>query len=157
MNASHDALASQRRPLPALLDGVVGLIVPELHRRLDEAGFGDQRPAHNSVFAHVPPEGIRLTELAQRARVSKQAMAELVDDLVGKGYLVKEPDPTDGRAKLINFTGRAYQAIPVALDTFDAIEDEWARTLGGDRIATLRATLEDLLDAYGQNGLGPQP
>lgn len=149
MSSSGDDPPPERRPLPALLDGVVGLIIPELHRRLDAAGFGDQRPAHNSVFAHVPPEGIRLTGLAERARISKQAMAELVDDLVEKGYLVKEPDPSDGRAKLIKFTDRAHQAIPLALDTFNAIELEWARTLGGDRMAELRASLEELLDTYG--------
>lgn len=148
---SHD-IASRRRPLPGLLDALVGLIVPELHRRLDEAGFGDQRPAHNAVFAHVPPEGIRLTELADRARISKQAMAELVDDLVAKDYLVKEPDPSDGRAKLIKFTDRAYHAIPLALETFDAIEAEWAAALGGDRMAALRGCLEELLETFGDEG-----
>lgn len=145
-------LSTRPRSLPALLDGLVGLVVPELHRRLDAAGFGDQRPAHNSVFAHVPPEGIRLTELADRARISKQAMAELVDDLVVKGYLRKEPDPTDGRAKLILFAERAHEAIPVALDTFDEIEREWAAILGGDRMAELRASLEELLDTLGDEG-----
>lgn len=154
MDTSSDHLDERRRPLPGLLDAVVGLIVPELHRRLAEAGFGDQRPAHNSVFGNVPPEGIRLTDLAAKARISKQAMAELVDDLVDKGYLVKVPDPSDGRAKLITFTDRAHRAIPLALDTFDAIEREWAEAFGADRIAELRATLEDLLDAFGP---GQQP
>ena len=78
-------------------------------------------------------------------------MAELVDDLIEKGYLTKEPDPTDGRAKLIMFTERAYRAIPLALDRFEEIELTWARTLGDGSVTDLRATLEDILDMYAQD------
>src|SRR5687767_11082270 len=66
-----------------------------------EAGYDDLRVAHNAVAAYLPAEGMRLTQLAQAAGISKQAMAELVSDLVAKGYAKQVPDPTDGRAKII--------------------------------------------------------
>lgn len=54
-----------------------------------DAGFDDVRRAHNAVFVNVPAEGRRLTDLADDADMSKQAMGELVDDLVDEGF---EPD-----------------------------------------------------------------
>src|SRR5262245_1013634 len=83
----------------------------DLQKRLADAGFADQRPAHQQVFAHVPPEGIRLTGLAERARMTKQAMAELVADLERLGYLERRPDPVDRRAKRIGLTAEGRDAV----------------------------------------------
>lgn len=51
-----------------------------------------------------PPAGIRLTELAARANMTKQAMAELVAEIERRGYLQRTTDPADRRAKIIKFT-----------------------------------------------------
>lgn len=117
----------------------------ELHRRLREAGFDDQRPSDDVVFAHVPPEGIRLTSLAERAGVTKQAMAEVVDSLVARGYVARRPDPSDGRAKLIVFTDRGWAAVSTAVDAIDAIERDLARRLGAPGVEALRSTLSAIL------------
>jgi|SRR6187200_2066513 len=117
-----------------------------LHERLRAAGFDDQRPADDAAFAHIPPEGIRLTDLARRAGVSKQAMAELVDSLEARGYVERQPDPTDGRAKLVVFSERGWTAVATALDALDDIEQELSERLGTRSIATLRRTLTRVLD-----------
>src|SRR3954454_14305021 len=65
------------------------------------------RPAHATVFFNLEAEGIRLTRLAEKARMSPQAMCELVDDLERLGYVRRAPDPSDRRAKLIQFTERS--------------------------------------------------
>jgi len=71
-----------------IVDGVVG------------AGF-PQKPSHSAVFAQINPAGSRLSELARQANMSPQAMGELVDELESLGYLIRQPDPRDRRAKLI--------------------------------------------------------
>lgn len=109
------------------------------------AGFTDLRQAHSNVFAFIPPEGIRLSDLAARARMTKQAMSELVLDLEQLGYLERRPDPDDGRSKVIELTKRGWAAINNALDTFDRLEAELAREHGAKRISDLRATLLRLL------------
>jgi DNA-binding MarR family transcriptional regulator len=124
----------------------MGVISETLLARLAEAGFTDQRPAHNAVFANIPPEGIRLTDLADRAGMSKQAMSELVADLERLAYLRRNPDPRDGRAKLIEFTDRGWAAVEVALTAFDEIEADLARQVGAKRIMDLRETLTRLSD-----------
>jgi DNA-binding MarR family transcriptional regulator len=117
-----------------------------LHERLRAAGFDDQRPADDAAFAHIPGEGIRLTDLARRAGVSKQAMAELVDSLEARGYVERQPDPTDGRAKLVVFGERGWAAVATALDALDDIEQELIERLGARPVAALRRTLTRVLD-----------
>ena len=53
---------------------------------------------------HIPASGIRLTELAARAGMTKQAMAELVAEIERRGYIRRTTDPADRRAKIIEFT-----------------------------------------------------
>jgi DNA-binding MarR family transcriptional regulator len=53
---------------------------------------------------HLGPEGARLSELAALARMSKQAMAKLVDECEVLGLVARAPDPQDARAKRIVFT-----------------------------------------------------
>jgi DNA-binding MarR family transcriptional regulator len=66
---------------------------------LAASGYDDIRPAHFTVFQHMPPEGIRLTTLADAALMTKQSMGYLVDELEGRGYVERAADPADRRAR----------------------------------------------------------
>jgi DNA-binding MarR family transcriptional regulator len=79
--------------------------------------------------------------------MTKQAMSELVADLERMGYLQRRRDPTDGRAKLIEFTDRGWASVRTALASFEAIEAELAATIGPGRMRQLRRTLLDLIAA----------
>ena len=111
---------------------------------LSEAGFDDIRPAHTAVFQHIRAEGSRLSELAERAQLTKQSMGYLVDYLERRGYLERRPDPTDRRAALICLTKRGWDEIRAALAIIAELEGEWARRLGERRMAQLRELLEEL-------------
>src|SRR5688500_13722330 len=95
LNAAEAGMVRRGGPIPliGLLSAVGGWMERRHIELLAEAGFDDIRRAHNAVFMHVPAEGIRLTDLAAAAGISKQAMAELVDDVIAKGYLRRVPDP----------------------------------------------------------------
>ena len=116
-----------------IVDGVVG------------AGF-PQKPAHSAVFAQISPEGSRLTELARRANMSPQAMGELVDELEQLDYVVRQPDPTDRRAKLITLTKKGQACIAAGIATIDGIERQLADRLGQRGHRQLRRLLTKLLD-----------
>ena len=94
------------------------------------------------MFGNIDPEGTRLTELAERARMTKQSVGEVTSDLEQRGYVERVPDPSDGRAKIIRLTerGRAAQALGIGL--IDEIEQEWAERFGAERVAALREALE---------------
>jgi DNA-binding MarR family transcriptional regulator len=102
------------------------------------------RAAHSAVFVNIDRDGSRLTRLAERAAMTPQAMGELVDDLVARGYLERVPDPADRRAKLIVLTDLGYQALQAALDTILDIEAELLAALGAGGLAKLQRTLRRL-------------
>jgi DNA-binding MarR family transcriptional regulator len=136
----------ERPNLGILLREPLQEIVRRVSAGLAAAGFDDLRPAHTAVFQHIDADGSRLTDLADRAQITKQSMSYLVDDLQRHGYLERRPDPSDRRATLICLTQRGWDQIHAALAVIAALEDEWARQLGDDRIEHLRSTLTELRD-----------
>jgi DNA-binding MarR family transcriptional regulator len=138
---------NERLPIGQLLGNLLRLFRGELASRgeglPDVAGL---RPAHLQVFGSIKARGTRLTELASASNLSLSAMAELIDDLQQLGYVERRPDPSDGRAKLVCLTDHGWQAIRRGRAIIQAIERDWAATLGNDRYEMLCAQLQDLLD-----------
>jgi DNA-binding MarR family transcriptional regulator len=135
---------AERPNLGVLLREPVQEVVRLVSAGLAAAGFDDLRPAHTAVFQHIEANGSRLTDLAERAQITKQSMGYLVDDLERLGYLARRPDPTDRRATLICLTERGWSQVETALATIAAIEEEWATRLGNDRMRQLREALVEL-------------
>lgn len=121
-------------------------MVNSLQEHLVAAGFVDHRAVHHNVMAHVTYDGVRLTDLAERAGITKQAMSELVRDLVQRGYLRTRPDPEDGRAKLITFTSRGRQAVDAATTAFRSIDRALADQIGSQALETLRHSLLGVIE-----------
>jgi DNA-binding MarR family transcriptional regulator len=137
---------SERRiPLAGLLDAARQAMLVEFERDLDAAGYGDIRPTHGCVFRFVRDDGARLTDLAALAGMTKQSVGEVVDDLVSRGYVERVPDPEDGRAKLIRLTERGAEAQRTGFGLFAKLERRWAKRYGPERVAALRALLEDIV------------
>jgi len=112
----------------------------------DHAG-APVRPAHTALFPHLDFEGIRLTELASRAGVTKQAVGQLVDDLAALGMVERVSDPTDRRAKQIRFSRRGYAALMHGLGVLREIEDALGARVGRRRMRELHDTLRLLVGA----------
>ncbi len=128
-------------PLLLLLVLASRHLTDAMQQHLVAAGFHDHRVVHHNVMAHVTHEGLRLTELAELAGITKQAMSELVIDLEELGYLQRWSDPTDGRAKLIGFTNKGRDAVEAAMRAFEHIDDILAKRLGSGTLQALRGGL----------------
>jgi DNA-binding MarR family transcriptional regulator len=109
------------------------------------AGFGDVRPAHFTVFQHMPPEGIRLTALAEAALLTKPSIGYLVDDLEAHGYVERVPDPADRRAKLVRLTARGRAVEETVRAVIKQVEAEWSARLGEDDYRQLTRLLRRLI------------
>jgi DNA-binding MarR family transcriptional regulator len=131
-------------PLPVLLEDVTDAFFAEFRRRLNEAGHSAIRPGHGCVFRYIGEAGARLTDLADNAGLTKQAVGEVVADLERLGYLERAADPQDGRAKLIKLTDLGANAQRTGFTIFAELEREWGERYGAERVATLRELLEDV-------------
>jgi DNA-binding MarR family transcriptional regulator len=117
----------------------------ELYPRLNAAGYGDIRPGHGCVFGTITPEGARLTELAERANLTKQAVGEVVSELEGAGYVERVPDPSDGRAKIIRLTERGTAAWECGMGVLNELLERWEQRYGKERVATAVELLTEIV------------
>ena len=130
----------------ALLAIPYAALVRRVHAGYVAAGFDDIRPAHTPVFQHLAPEGSRVTELAERAGMTKQAMGYLIAYLEEHGYVERAPDPRDGRAQVVRRTERGWAINRTARRVVQEVQDEWARRLGDERMRELRTLLAALVE-----------
>jgi DNA-binding MarR family transcriptional regulator len=131
----------------------IGVLLQQLSRdferrargTLRERGHTRLQPSHQVVFASLGRTGTRLTELSQRAGMTKQAMGQIVDDLEQLGYVEREPDPADGRAKIVRFTAAGLDFVCDAAEALDEIWREYSSVLGERELYALQSTLLKLL------------
>jgi DNA-binding MarR family transcriptional regulator len=110
--------------------------------RLAERGHAEVRPAHGNVFQHLDDNGTTVSRLAERAQMTKQAMAELVAHLEKHGYVERRPDPDDRRAKLVVPTDRGRDVLAIAQSVVPDVERQLVDLLGPRRAAQLRDDLD---------------
>ena len=116
-------------------------------RAREAAGTDAIRVAHTRLFPFITFEGVRLTYLAERLDVSKQAVQQLVDEMEDVGLTERVPDPTDGRAKLIRFSERGKEALVQGLGVLGEFERELEEIVGAEALATTHQTLLSILQA----------
>jgi DNA-binding MarR family transcriptional regulator len=94
--------------------------------------------AHIHITRHLELQGTRLTDLAQRAGMSKQAMGDLVDQCEAWGLVTRDPDPRDGRARIVKFTASGLAWLQAFKDAVAQAEREFRAEVGAD-VATVVA------------------
>ena len=84
--------------------------------------------------------------LAEQVGITKQSVNDLLGHLEGRGYLVRMPDPTDGRARVIRLTAKGRRLGETINAEAQAAERRIAEILGPRRFAQLRSSLELLTE-----------
>ena len=146
MGVAEERAHHRRENLGRLLFRSYRAINDRLISELNSTGFG-LRLGHVGVISNLEYDGgTRLSTLASRAGVTKQAVTPVVRDLEQMGYVDTSTDPTDGRAKLVSLTPEGRRLIDAAQPLIVAIEGEIGRLLG-KRLAELHETLRQLLES----------
>ena len=114
---------------------------------LSERGWEEVRLVHINLTRCLDFSGTRLTELAKRAAMTKQAMGELVDECERIELVERSADPTDGRAKIVVFTARGKRFMSAFRDALTTAEEEMEFQLGGTRVQEIKQALADYTDA----------
>jgi len=142
----------------AMLRVVWQWVREQLYTGVVAAGYDDLNPAHVAVFRYPTLDGLRPTALADQLQITKQSVNDLLGHLEAHGYLTREADPSDGRARVVRLTPKGRR-LEQAINT-QAREAELhvATLLGPGRFEQLRDGLETLVrDLAGAGDASPRP
>jgi DNA-binding MarR family transcriptional regulator len=133
--------------VPALLNLVAGAGAPRLRAAFATAGLDGIRPAQAVALVPLAAGGLHASDLADRLRISRQAVAQAVAALERHEYVIRKPHPSDARALIIELTPRGRQALRVMRSNALEVEKRWQEVLGEKRFSELREMLVALLSA----------
>lgn len=117
-------------------------------KKMAEKGYEGLTLFHTALIANLDPEGTRITVLAKRAGMAKQSMGQLANDLEGREYVERVPDPDDRRAYLIRFTKKGEALLHDSYEVKGEVEAEYAAELGREEMEMLRSLLGKLVALY---------
>ena len=124
-------------------------------------GYPEVRPSYGSVLIPLFEEdGLRMGEIAERARLSKQTITTMVRLCERDGLVTRRPDPDDGRASRVAMTRKARAFQPAAERVLAELEAAVRDLLGERRVASLRDSarqVADLASAAERSGDGIEP
>jgi len=118
-----------------------------LQERFRAAGWGEVRPSYGSILVPLFEEdGLRIGELARRARLSKQTMTTMVRLLEREGLVRRERDPADGRAFRVILTAKARRFEPLAERTLEELAALAQQRLGDRRLHSVKHALKEWIE-----------
>lgn len=129
--------------LPHIADLLAGAF-GSLRSAIEARSIPGLRPSHYRVMSLVPPEGIRLTDLADRASITKAGIGQFMKYLDHEGYVGLAGDPADKRAKIVTLTQSGRSAVDLSLQIIADTEELWSGALGAERYRELRRALLDI-------------
>jgi DNA-binding MarR family transcriptional regulator len=113
--------------------------------------FPELRGSHRRVLQMIPPAGVRITDLARIAGMTKQALGEFADQLEKMGFVASRRAEYDGRVRLITRTPRGDAAAEETDRAMADVERRWREEIGAARFDVMKQALRDL----GRDSLGP--
>lgn len=128
--------------LGTLMDGLrrdVVRIVDDPERDLP-ASLRGLRSSHLRVLSLTPADGMRVTDLAARVSMTKQALGEFANALEARGLIESLPDPSDGRVRVLRPTASGLEAVAAGAQVIAEVEARWRTRVGArdwDRLVAL--------------------
>ena len=116
----------------------------KLRERLQQRGWPSITRSQSMVLANVANGVTRASRLAENLGVSRQAMSQLLADMVKKGLIELIPDPDHGRAQLVQFAPQADGIREDARRVLRDLEAELEVSIGAQQMASLRQAFEQL-------------
>ena len=120
-------------------------VVDGVQKGVAARGFDDVRPAHGFAFTRIAAADTTVVDLAEHLGTTKQAASVLVAGLVDRGYLRREPDPRDSRARLLRLTDRGLACTRAAEEAAAEVVEAWTRELPGASMSALHAMLRRIV------------
>ena len=147
------SVAEQKQAVACQLSNNLSRLLREFSRNFEQRiwqglaarGHPGIRPSHSAVFANLGTGAVRVTELARRAQVTQQAMGKILKELERMGYLARDVDGEDKRAKEIRLTQRGIDLATDSLAVVDEVRSYYAEKIGPVQLDALELTLREAM------------
>jgi DNA-binding MarR family transcriptional regulator len=113
---------------------------------LHERGHRLIRPSHSAVFSNLGLGAVRVTELAERAHITQQAMGKILKELERIGYVARDIDSDDKRAKKIRLTERGLQLVEDSLQAVSEVRGQYASEVGEQALDELEQKMAQVVN-----------
>lgn len=135
--------------LGILLTGAARVVADRLGAAVEDASIDDMRTPYGFVIRALADQDRTLTEVAELLSVTKQAAIKVIDEMEARGFLTRQADPADRRAKVLSLTDKGRRVRAAALAASHAIERELVRDVGRSDVDAARRALLGLLERHG--------
>lgn len=127
--------------LPRLLREFSRDFERRIWQQLAAKGYPEIRASHSQVFANLGMGSVRVTELAERAQVTQQAMGKMLKELERMGYIARDVDSRDKRAREIRLTDKGVQLARDSLEVVDEVQAYYIDKIGAQELEDLEKQL----------------
>ena len=131
---------------PTLMRAARGAYAQSIRARLHAIGVDDLPRNGVFVLAGIDPSGGPRQDLPTGLGVSKQAVSQVIDVLVNRGYLTRSPDPGDRRRISLELTGRGQEVVGAALHGVEDVDQRLLEHVSADQIEAMRVVLATLAE-----------
>ena len=142
-------LSARRRSLGRHLYTLYRIYDSRVLAGMHAAGFTDIRPVHTDIVRSVEVGGSRVTDIATRCNITKQAAGQVIKELISLGYVRQMTDREDTRVRMVVFTQRGMNLIVHLGGIFKRIDDELADIIGTPELAAFRLQVDRMIDELG--------
>lgn len=147
MTSVNDVSAPLNGPWSEHIAGLLGSALKRIRAEILEASeeqFPGLRVSHYRLLELIPPDGARITDLAEVAVMTKQGLGQHVDYLQRLGYVESDRLRADRRVRLVRRTTRGDEAAAYSRAAIERVESLWSDRLGPERYELLRNILREL-------------
>jgi DNA-binding MarR family transcriptional regulator len=136
---------------PTLMRSARGAYAQAIRAQLRLAGIDDIPRNGAFILAGIDPSGGPRQDLPAELGVTKQAVSQVIDVLVNRGYLSRSPDPDDRRRVALELTDRGQTVVEAVLRGVAEVDRQLRERVSADQIEAMRSALIALSEIKGDD------
>jgi DNA-binding MarR family transcriptional regulator/predicted enzyme related to lactoylglutathione lyase len=133
-------------PTPTLMRAARGTYARSIRAQLQEIGVDDLPKNGAFILFGIHSGNGTPADLPFGLGVSRQAVSQVIDVLVQRGYVERHPDPGDRRRISLELTERGQEVVEAVWRGTEAIDGQLATRLSAEQIEAMRSGLMALAD-----------
>ena len=135
----------RRRNMRQLLLRASRIVNRHVVEGLQARGYSNLRSTHTTLLSNIDLAGGTVTEAAERAGITKQAMGRLAGELEDAGYITVRSDPTDARARVLQLTKSGMRLMLDSLEVMASLQRNYTELIGANGLAALLDGLDEFV------------